>query len=323
MNKKTTRYHRFNEGTPTINFEWDEPVEKPQSPAEQVLLTSDNELGTGLAFISLGSGSSGNCSYIGTTQSGVLIDAGVDPQNVFDELRRNGISRDAVKGVVLTHDHQDHVRYVYKIVRDYNKQARIYCTMRLMNGMLRRHNISRRVKDYQVPIWLETPFKLCGMEFTAFEISHDGTDNMGFSIQMGNQNFVVATDMGVITPRAEYYMEQAHYLMIESNYDRTMLDTGRYPEFLKARVRGPKGHLDNEVAAQFVAQHYHAGLKWLFLCHLSNDNNTPEQALRTMRSALEQRGLTVGDASNAPDQRTRDVQLYALPRYDASPFFIL
>lgn len=323
MNKKTTRYHRFNEGTPTINFEWDEPVEKPQSPAEQVLLTSDNELGTGLAFISLGSGSSGNCSYIGTTQSGVLIDAGVDPQNVFDELRRNGISRDAVKGVVLTHDHQDHVRYVYKIVRDYNKQARIYCTMRLMNGMLRRHNISRRVKDYQVPIWLETPFKLCGMEFTAFETSHDGTDNMGFSIQMGNQNFVVATDMGVITPRAEYYMEQAHYLMIESNYDRTMLDTGRYPEFLKARVRGPKGHLDNEVAAQFVAQHYHLGLKWLFLCHLSNDNNTPEQALRTMRSALEQRGLTVGDASNAPDQRTRDVQLYALPRYDASPFFIL
>ena len=323
MNKKSTRYHRFNEGTPTINFEWDEPVEKPQSPAEQVLLTSDNELGTGLAFISLGSGSSGNCSYIGTTQSGVLIDAGVDPQNVFDELRRNGISRDAVKGVVLTHDHQDHVRYVYKIVRDYNKQARIYCTMRLMNGMLRRHNISRRVKDYQVPIWLETPFKLCGMEFTAFETSHDGTDNMGFSIQMGNQNFVVATDMGVITPRAEYYMEQAHYLMIESNYDRTMLDTGRYPEFLKARVRGPKGHLDNEVAAQFVAQHYHSGLKWLFLCHLSNDNNTPEQALRTMRSALEQRGLTVGDASNAPDQRTRDVQLYALPRYDASPFFIL
>ena len=323
MNKKTTRYHRFNEGTPTINFEWDEPVEKPQSPAEQVLLTSDNELGTGLAFISLGSGSSGNCSYIGTTQSGVLIDAGVDPQNVFDELRRNGISRDAVKGVVLTHDHQDHVRYVYKIVRDYNKQARIYCTMRLMNGMLRRHNISRRVKDYQVPIWLETPFKLCGMEFTAFETSHDGTDNMGFSIQMGNQNFVVATDMGVITPRAEYYMEQAHYLMIESNYDRTMLDTGRYPEFLKARVRGPKGHLDNEVAAQFVAQHYHSGLKWLFLCHLSNDNNTPEQALRTMRSALEQRGLTVGDASNAPDQRPRDVQLYALPRYDASPFFIL
>ena len=324
MNKNTTKYHRFNEGTPnTINFEWDEPAEQPAKPASDESLRHDDELGSGLAFISFGSGSSGNCAYIGTPQNGVLIDAGIDPQNVFDELRRNGIGRDAVKGVVLTHDHQDHVRYVYKIVRDYNKQARVYCTMRLMNGMLRRHNISRRVKDYQVPIWVETPFKLCGMEFTAFETSHDGTDNMGFSIQMGQQTFVVATDMGVITPRAEYYMQHAHYLMIESNYDRTMLDTGRYPEFLKARVRSNTGHLDNSLAAQFVREHYHPGLKWVFLCHLSNDNNTPVLALAAMRDAIESRGLTVGDASNAPDQRGRDIQLYALPRYEASPFFIL
>lgn len=324
MNKNTTKYHRFNEGTPTtIKFEWDDPAEKPANPAANDTLSHDDELGAGLAFISFGSGSSGNCAYIGTQQSGVLIDAGVDPQNVFDELRRNGIGRDAVKGVVLTHDHQDHVRYVYKIVRDYNKQARVYCTMRLMNGMLRRHNISNRVKDFLVPIWVETPFKLCGMEFTAFETSHDGTDNMGFSIQMGQQTFVVATDMGIITPRAEHYMQQAHYLMIESNYDRTMLDTGRYPEFLKARVRSDTGHLDNILAAQFVREHYHPGLKWVFLCHLSNDNNTPELALAAMRDAIESQGLTVGDASNAPDQRGRDIQLYALPRYEASPFFIL
>ena len=323
MNKNTTKYHRFNEGTPTISFEWDDPDEQPQEPQDDKTLNAGDELGSGLAFISFGSGSSGNCAYIGTPQNGVLIDAGVDPQNVFDELRRNGIGRDAVKGVVLTHDHQDHVRYVYKIVRDYNKQARVYCTMRLMNGMLRRHNISRRVKDYQVPIWVETPFKLCGMEFTAFETSHDGTDNMGFSIQMGQQTFVVATDMGIITPRAEHYMQNAHYLMIESNYDRTMLDTGRYPEFLKARVRSNTGHLDNSLAAQFVREHYHPGLKWVFLCHLSNDNNTPALALAAMRDAIESRGLTVGDASNAPDQRGRDIQLYALPRYEASPFFIL
>lgn len=325
MKKNTTKYHRFDEGTPTINFEWEETKQTSatNAPSTNEQLKRDEELGTGLAFISFGSGSSGNCSYIGTPQSGVLIDAGIDPENVFDELQRNGISREAVKGVVLTHDHQDHVRYVYKIVRDYNKNARIYCTLRLMNGLLRRHNISRRVKDFQVPIWLETPFKLCGMEFIAFETSHDGTDNMGFSIQAGEQNFVVATDMGAVTPRAEHYMKQAHYLMIESNYDQAMLDNGRYPEFLKARVRSPKGHLDNVMAAQFVRDHYHERLKWVFLCHLSNDNNTPELALSAMRDALQSHGLTVGDASNAPDQRGRDVQLYVLPRYNASPFFIL
>ena len=129
--------------------------------------------------------------------------------------------------------------------------------------------------------------------------------------------------MGIITARAEHYMQQANYLMIESNYCRVMLDEGRYPEYLKNRVRGEKGHLDNVVAAQFVKEHYHPGLEYVFLCHLSNDNNTPDIALRTMTDALESINLTVGDASNAVDQRDKDVQLYALPRYDTSLWFVL
>ena len=110
--------------------------------------------------------------------------------------------------------------------------------------------------------------------------------------------------------------------MIESNYDRRMLDTGHYPEFLKARVRGARGHLDNEVTAAFVASNC-PNVSYVFLCHLSNDNNTPEIAISAVRKALEGNGVTVGDASYAPDQRIRDVQLYALPRFEASPLFIL
>jgi len=228
-----------------------------------------------------------------------------------------------VKGIILTHDHQDHVRYVYKIIKRH-RHIQVYCTPRLMQGLLRRHNISRRVKDYHKSIFKEIPFHLAGMELTAFETMHDGTDNMGFSIvnQEGTR-FVVATDMGEITERAMCYMEQANYLMIESNYDRQMLDQGRYPEMLKHRVRGATGHLDNAVCANFVASHYHQGLRYVFLCHLSNDNNTPDKALTAVRSALEQRGLSVGDASNSVAHRNRDVQLYALPRYDASPLFVL
>ena len=273
-------------------------------------------------FVSFGSGSSGNCAYLGTEHSGILIDAGVDMDKVFSDLQKNGVKPEMVKGIIITHDHADHIRYAYRIARKY-KHIRIYCTPRMLNGMLRHHNLSRRIKDYQENFFKEIPFHIAGMTVTAFETSHDGTDNMGFSIQMGQQTFVVATDMGVITPRAEHYMQNAHYLMIESNYDRTMLDTGRYPEFLKARVRSNTGHLDNSLAAQFVREHYHPGLKWVFLCHLSNDNNTPALALAARRDAIESRGLTVGDASNAPDQRGRDIQLYALPRYEASPFFIL
>lgn len=300
----------------------DSPVEQPKSGSDEPAKPKPAH-GSGLSFMSFGSGSSGNCAYLGTSEQGVLIDAGVDPEKVFAELKRNGISPQAVKAIVLTHDHQDHVRYVYKTIRGFNKNIAVYCTMRVMNGLLRRHNISRRIKEYKVDIWHETPFKVAGMEFTAFETSHDGTDNVGFNIRFGEFNFVVATDMGVITDRAAHYMSQAHFLMIESNYDRAMLDNGRYPEYLKSRIRGPRGHLDNTVAARFVAEQVGAQLQWVFLCHLSNDNNTPEIALATMREALQSRGQTVGDASYAPDQRDRDVQLYALPRYDSSPWFVL
>lgn len=299
-----------------FNFEDENPQESPLSqPCE-------NAEWSGVHFVSFGSGSSGNCSFLGNENGGVLIDAGVDPDHVYRDLEDNGIDISRVKGILLTHDHADHIRYAYRIVRQH-KHMRIYCTPRLMGGMLRHHNVSRRIKDYQVSIFKEIPFFLAGMKFTAFETSHDAIDNMGFSINIGDKTFVVATDMGIITERAQYYMSQASYLMIESNYDRQMLDSGRYPEYLKARVRGEKGHLDNEVAAQFVASHYHDGLEWVFLCHLSNDNNTPAVALKAMTQALQARGLSVGDGSNAPGEQDKDVQVYALPRYDSSQWFVL
>ncbi len=289
---------------------------------QQTLPLDEGDHWSGLQFVSFGSGSSGNCSFLGTENGGVLIDAGIDPQHVYSDLAANGINIKNVKGILLTHDHADHIRYAYKLVRE-NKHLRIYCTPRLMGGLLRHHNISNRIKDYQVSIFKEIPFFLAGMKFTAFETSHDAIDNMGFSIEVDSNTFVVATDMGIITERAAHYMSKANFLMIESNYDRQMLDTGRYPEYLKARVRGNLGHLDNTVAAQYVASNYHKGLKWVFLCHLSNDNNSPDKALSTMTAALEARGVSVGDGSNSADSRCKDVQVYALPRYETSLWFVL
>ena len=293
------------------------------SQAEQHSLPlHDGDQWTGLQFVSFGSGSSGNCAFLGNENGGVLIDAGVDPKHVYHDLAANGINIKKVKGILLTHDHADHIRYAYNMVRE-NKHLRIYCTPRLMAGMLRHHNVSNRIKDYQVGIYKEIPFFLAGMKFTAFETSHDAYDNMGFCIEVDGNKFVVATDMGVISERAAHYMSQANFLMIESNYDRQMLDRGQYPEYLKARVRSEKGHLDNMDAAQYVANNCHQGLKWVFLCHLSNDNNTPEIALQAMTSALEAKGITVGDGSNSADSRCKDIQVYALPRFDTSLWFVL
>ena len=112
-----------------------------------------------LKFISFGSGSSGNCAYIGDDRFGVLIDAGVDYAHVMGELRRQGISMDKVRGIILTHDHGDHTRYAYNILRN-NRHMALYATPRAFNGMLRRHSISRRIKDYHHPVYKEIAFNV-------------------------------------------------------------------------------------------------------------------------------------------------------------------
>lgn len=275
-----------------------------------------------LGFISFGSGSSGNCAYIGDSEGGLLIDAGVDAAAVEEELHRNGIGPDHIRGILLTHDHSDHVRYVYALVRK-RPWISVYCTPRVMNGMLRRHNISRRIKDYHRAIYKEHPFRVGGFTVTPFEVMHDGSDNAGFFIEHGRHRMAVATDLGCVSERVDFYMSQANYLMIEANYDESMLAAGTYPEYLKARIRSANGHLCNDAAAEYLGRVYSPAMRNIFLCHLSKDNNTPPLAIHAVESALVARGVTVGDGSGTPYARQADVQLMALPRFESTGLVIL
>ena len=274
-----------------------------------------------LFYISFGSGSSGNCCYLGTRNAGILIDAGILTETVVDTLKENGIKMENIVGICLTHDHGDHVKYAYNIVRKH-KHMKVYCTNRVVNGMLRKHNISKRIKDYHSPIFKEIPFKLGDFEITAFDVPHDGDDNMGFFVRHGDKNFVVATDLGAISERARHYISQAHYLMIEANYDKEMLIKGTYPDYLKRRIQTDRGHMDNVETAAFLSEIYTPQLKYIFLCHLSNDNNTPEIALNTISKALKDRGLTIGTAQETIEDRKADVQLMALPRPEPTRWFV-
>lgn len=296
------------------------PPPKPAEPDDALAPVVRDTLN----FISFGSGSSGNCSYIGDSQGGLLIDAGVDPEHVWDTLRRHCIGPEKVRGICLTHDHSDHVRYVYAIVRK-NPHIGIYCTPKVLNGMLRRHSLSRRIKDYHRLIYKEFPFTLGNFEVTAFEVSHDGTDNAGYFITHGDHTFAVATDLGCITDRVDYYMRRARYIMIESNYDADMLANGPYPIHLRGRIAAPNGHMDNVATAAFLRDIYTPQLTHVFLCHLSKDNNTPETALRVNTRALADAGVTVVDRPVVPGagDSARVVRLVALPRYDASPMYTL
>ncbi len=274
-----------------------------------------------LRFISFGSGSSGNCAYIGCRKCGLLLDAGVDNNRVLAELADNAIDPATIAGILLTHDHSDHVRYAYSILRRY-RHMKLYATPKTLVGVLRRHSISRRIKDYHQPVYKEFPFQAGPLTVTPFETSHDGTDNAGFCIEGLGTCFVLATDTGIITDRADYHIRRAEHLMIEADYDAAMLRSGPYPERLKVRIASATGHMDNADTAGYLASVAASGrLRTVFLCHLSHINNTPATALRTVRDALETAGIRVTDGSApAADPRLR---LSVLPRLESSALSVL
>ena len=275
-----------------------------------------------LRFMSFGSGSSGNCSYLGTPSCGILIDSGCDNNRVLAELAANSVDPLTIRGILLTHDHGDHVRYAYAILRRF-KHMRLYATPKAMTGLLRRHNMSRRIKDYHTPIYKEFPFKIGPFTITAFETSHDGTDNAGCYVEGAGTSFVVATDTGTITSRADFYIRQTKNLMIEANYDVEMLRTGRYPVYLKARSASTSGQMDNADTARYLAAVTPAtGFRRIFLCHLSQDNNTPQKALSAVRNALEEAGVEVAPASVAASFDER-LHIAVLPRLESSPMVVL
>lgn len=274
-----------------------------------------------LIYLSLASGSSGNCCYLGTSSGGILIDAGIRVDNVEETLMDNGLNIRHVRGLLLTHDHTDHVKYAYSLLRN-NRHIKLFCTPRVLNGLLRRHSISKRIKEYHVPVFKEIPFSVGDFRITAFDVPHDASDSMGFSVEFDGRRFVLATDLGSVTDRARFYMSQANYLVIEANYDLQMLVRGSYPEYLKARIRTANGHLDNVDTAAFLREIVNPDLKYIFLCHLSKENNTPELALKAVGDTLRGADKSVGDCSASLATRDADVQLMALPRETPSPLFI-
>ncbi len=290
----------------------------PKPESSSGLVTEDRLL----YYVSFGSGSSGNSAYIGSRNGGLIIDAGVRADTIMDGLKAAGIQISAVKGILLTHDHADHVRSTYTLLRN-NRHLKLFCGNRTMEGILKRTSISKRIREYHVPVFMETPFRMLDFIITPFEVPHDSFQNFGYSIEFDNRKFVIATDVGSITDRIRHYVAQADYLVLESNYDREMLIGGRYPEYLKSRIMSGKGHLDNALAAAFLKEIWSPKLKHVFLCHLSKDNNTPAKALKASKEALQSLNISVGNGHNTLDDRKAQIQLTVLPRFDSTPLYVL
>lgn len=153
--------------------------------------------------------------------------------------------------------------------------------------------------------------QLKDFQITCFEVPHDGTDNVGYCISIDGKTFAFLTDIGHITETAAHYIGMANYLVLEANYDETMLRMGPYPAHLKERIAGPNGHMSNREMADYIANHKPEGLRYLWLCHLSKDNNHPELAYKTVEMALKERGILTGqDLQVIPLKRTSPSELY-------------
>jgi phosphoribosyl 1,2-cyclic phosphodiesterase len=262
-----------------------------------------------LYFLSLASGSSGNCYYLGTPKYGILIDAGIGIRTIKKVLKDKSIDFYKITAVLITHDHADHIKTVGCLGEKYN--IPIYATQAVHKGIDNSRYVEEILNASRRIVEKEEPFLIRDFKITAFEVPHDSTDNVGYFIEFENHTFTFATDVGHITETVSAYMSKANHLVIEANYDEEMLKFGSYPHFLKERVSSPTGHLSNRETAEFLAAHYHPRLKNIWLCHLSRDNNHPELAYKTVDIRLFNEGIRVGkDVSLTTLKRSTPSELY-------------
>ena len=260
-------------------------------------------------FLSLASGSSGNCYYLGTDTYGILIDAGIGVRTIKKCLKEYGLALEKVRAVFVTHDHADHIKAVGTLGEKYG--IPVYSTPEIHAGINKNYCMTEKLTSASVRhIQKEVPVSLDDFAVTAFEVPHDGTDNVGYCVEVDGKVFSFLTDLGCITPTAANYICKAHYLIIEANYDEEMLKMGPYPAHLKERIAGANGHMSNRDTAHFLADNIHEGLKNIWLCHLSKDNNHPELAYKTVEFIFRGKGILVG----------KDVQLAALKRNTPSEY---
>lgn len=245
-----------------------------------------------LIFYSLSSGSSGNCYYIGNGTDGILVDAGISTKNIRKSLDDQDIPITSVKGILITHNHTDHVRGLEVLARRHSLP--VYTSSTIWKNLA--HPCSKLSKDLFKEIQLREKFQIAGFHIECFPVSHDAPETVGFQICSDEKIITIATDTGQISDLMAPYLEAANLLVIESNYDEEMLINGQYPYFLKKRIMSDKGHLCNTQTSDFLADNINDNHHYICLAHLSKHNNTPELALQCLSDALSEKGIKIGDS---------------------------
>jgi phosphoribosyl 1,2-cyclic phosphodiesterase len=225
-----------------------------------------------LQTASLNSGSNGNCYLISNGQDTVFIDVGLSCKEVERRMERLNLPISNVKAIFISHEHVDHISGVSVLSKKY--QRPVYITPSTLR------NSPIKVEEHLLrPFVAHNPVIVGNLTVTGFLKKHDASDPHSFVIEGNAITIGVFTDIGEPNEEFTHYFKQCHAAFLETNYDDELLMTGRYPERLKRRISGPKGHLSNKQAVELYTNHKADFLSHLFLSHISKENNTHEHAL--------------------------------------------
>ena len=250
--------------------------------------------GTNIIFKSFSSGSCGNCYYLGVREdgeakAGIIIDAGVSLRRLKKELAAEQLTTDDFSAVLVTHDHLDHIRSLGSFCK--HLKSPVYATPELLHALSHHTFTLDYIGAVKRPLeqgWNEIVPGYIKARY--FIVPHDATQTVGYAIVVADHKFVIMTDIGAMTLEALDFARQADTVVIESNYDMEMLMNGSYTAELKQRIRSGHGHLSNDECAAAIREFYHPSLKSIFLCHLSENNNTPEAAFEASNAIVRELG---------------------------------
>ena len=234
---------------------------------------------------SIASGSSGNCIYISSGNIRLLVDTGISKKRIENGLAGIGVACDQLDGILVTHEHSDHIQGLGVMSRKYG--IPIYTTQGTWEGIQDCRSIGKVDLSLFRKIRPDESFYMEDLKITPFKTSHDANESVAFRFDDEARSTAIATDLGVFDDYIVENLKNLDALMLEANHDVKMLEVGRYPYPLKQRILGEYGHLSNEASGKLLCRILTPRMRKILLAHLSKENNLPLLANETVRLEVE------------------------------------
>ena len=255
-------------------------------------------------FCTIASGSSGNCTYVGTQSASLLVDTGMSGKKLKESLHAIDRKMEDLSGILITHEHSDHICGLGVLARRYHLP--IYATPGTIRYLISCTQVGKIDPQLFHPVKEDEPFTVGDITACPFRISHDAAQPVGYRFESGGKSAAIATDMGCYDEYIISHLRDLEALLLEANHDVNMLQAGPYPYPLKQRILSEKGHLSNEHAGHLLCEILHDNIRYILLGHLSAENNYPPLAMATVTSEIE--------LADNP-YRGDDFPIFVAPRY--------